>query len=129
MPHPCLWESGGILGASQPFLTALCLDFGMGKRQRLTKTVLAQRPPAEGRVEVRDLDSPLIFRLAATGGRSFCVRSYLGPGPKERPVELPIRCRRPTRTWLLPASGPSRWSICAGRGSTPERNASPRRYR
>lgn len=88
MPHPCLRESGGILGASQPFLTALCLDFGMGKRQRLTKTVLAQRPPAEGRVEIRDLDSPLIFRLAATGGRSFCVRSYLGPGPKERPVRI-----------------------------------------
>ena len=54
----------------------------------MTKAILAQRPPTEGRLEVRDLDSPLIFRLAPTGGRSFCVRSYLGPGPKERPVRI-----------------------------------------
>ncbi len=58
------------------------------KRQRLTKAVLVQEPPAEGRVEVRDLDSPLILRITATGGRSFCVRSYLGPGSKQRPVRL-----------------------------------------
>jgi hypothetical protein len=58
------------------------------KRQRLTKAVLTQEPPAKGRIEIRDLDSPLIFRLAATGGRSFCVRSYLGPGPKQGPVRI-----------------------------------------
>ena len=50
----------------------------MGKR--LTKMVLEQRAPDNGRVEVRDADSPLVFRLTAQGHRSLCVRTRIGAG-------------------------------------------------
>ncbi len=46
--------------------------------KRITKMTLEQRPPASGRVEVRDADSPLVFRLTTAGARSFCVRTRLG---------------------------------------------------
>jgi hypothetical protein len=47
----------------------------MGKR--LTKLTIEQRPPAEGRIEIRDSDSPLVFRLTSSGARSLCVRTRL----------------------------------------------------
>ena len=47
-------------------------------RKRLTKMTLEMRAPAGGRVEVRDADSPLIFRVSAADNRSFCVRVRVG---------------------------------------------------
>ncbi len=47
-------------------------------KKRLTKITLEQRAPAKGvRIEVRDTDSPLVFRLTSSDSRSFCVRSRL----------------------------------------------------
>lgn len=45
------------------------------RRKLLTPGALAQKPPAEGRVEVRDTLSPLILRISANGSRRFIVRS------------------------------------------------------
>lgn len=47
----------------------------MGKK--LTKMVLEQRAPTSGRVEVRDSDSPLVFRLTSQNNRSLCVRTRI----------------------------------------------------
>jgi integrase len=47
-------------------------------KKRLTKLTLEQRPPAADRVEVRDTDSPLVFRITSAGARSLCVRTRLG---------------------------------------------------
>ena len=47
-------------------------------RKRITKMTLEQRAPATGRIDVRDTDSPLIFRFACTGHKSFCVRARIG---------------------------------------------------
>jgi integrase len=47
-------------------------------KKRLTKMTLEQRPPSSGRIEVRDTDSPLIFRLTSQNTRSLCVRTRLG---------------------------------------------------
>ena len=47
-------------------------------RKRLTKMTLEQRAPNSGRLEVRDTDSPLIFRLTSAGNRSLCVRERIG---------------------------------------------------
>jgi len=41
----------------------------------LTKMVLEQRPPASGRIEIRDATSLLLFRLTAKGHRSFSLRT------------------------------------------------------
>jgi integrase len=49
----------------------------MSERKTLTKMVLEQRAPASGRVEVRDKESPLVFRLTANGSRSLCVRTRI----------------------------------------------------
>lgn len=46
-------------------------------RKRLTKMTLEQRPPAIGRLEVRDTDSPLVFRLTSKDARSLSVRTRL----------------------------------------------------
>lgn len=46
-------------------------------RKRLTKMTLEQKAPARGRVEVRDTDSPLVFRLTAKDARSLSVRTRL----------------------------------------------------
>ncbi len=43
--------------------------------KQLTKMVLEQRPPASGRIEVRDTTSLLLFRLTAKGHRSFSIRT------------------------------------------------------
>jgi hypothetical protein len=47
-------------------------------RKRLTKMTLEMRLPETGRLEIRDADSPLIYRLSAQGGRTFCVRVRVG---------------------------------------------------
>jgi integrase len=47
-------------------------------RKRLTKMTLEMRLPETGRLEIRDSDSPLIYRLSAQGGRTFCVRVRVG---------------------------------------------------
>jgi integrase len=46
-------------------------------RKRLTRTTFGMRPPASGRIEVRDADSPLVFRLTSDGARSMSVRTRL----------------------------------------------------
>ena len=46
-------------------------------RKRLTRTTFGMRPPASGRIEVRDADSPLMFRLTSDGARSLSVRTRL----------------------------------------------------
>jgi len=54
-------------------------------RKRLTKMTLEMKPPTNGRLEVRDTDSPLIFRISANGGRTYCVRVRLaGKGQPQR---------------------------------------------
>lgn len=46
-----------------------------GLRKTLTKTILEQRPPVSGRIEIRDTDSLLMFRLTAKGHRSLSIRT------------------------------------------------------
>ena len=46
-------------------------------RKRLTKMTLEQKAPAGGRVEVRDTDSPLVFRLTRKDARSLSIRTRL----------------------------------------------------
>ena len=53
-------------------------------RKRLTKLTLEQKPPASGRIEVRDSESPLVFRLTRNGGRSLAVRTRLKDGKQVR---------------------------------------------
>jgi integrase len=43
-------------------------------RKLITPAVLAQKPPASGRMETKDTLSPLAFRITAAGARSFTVR-------------------------------------------------------
>jgi integrase len=47
-------------------------------RKRITKMTLEQRAPAAGRIDIRDTDSPLIFRIASTGHKGFSVRIRVG---------------------------------------------------
>jgi len=56
------------------------------KRQRLTEFVLNRNAPKEGRIEIRDSESPLVFRITDNGGRSFCVRTYLGE--EQSPIRI-----------------------------------------
>jgi integrase len=46
-------------------------------RKRLTRTTFGMRPPTSGRIEVRDADSPLTFRLTSDSARSLSVRTRL----------------------------------------------------
>lgn len=55
-------------------------DILMKNRKLLSKMTLEQRPPASGRIEVRDNRSPLVFRVSASGARSFCVRARISRG-------------------------------------------------
>lgn len=43
-------------------------------RKLITPAVLAQKPPASGRMETKDTLSPLAFRITAAGARSFTIR-------------------------------------------------------
>jgi hypothetical protein len=47
-------------------------------RKTLSKMVLEQRPTAGRRIEVRDKESPLVFRLTDKGDRTLCVRTRIG---------------------------------------------------
>jgi integrase len=46
-------------------------------RKTLTKTVLEMRAPAADRIEIRDSESPLLFRVTANGERSLSVRTRI----------------------------------------------------
>lgn len=46
-------------------------------RKTLTKTVLEMRAPAKDRIEIRDGESPLLFRVTADGNRSLSVRTRI----------------------------------------------------
>ena len=46
-------------------------------RKRLSKLTLEQKPPRSGRIEIRDSESPLVFRLTSTGVRTLTVRTRL----------------------------------------------------
>jgi integrase len=50
----------------------------MSNRKTFTKMVLDQKPPASGRIEIRDAESPLVFRLTSDGDRKLCVRTRIG---------------------------------------------------
>lgn len=54
-------------------------------RKTLTKTVLEMRAPAKGRIEVRDAESPLLFRVTAEGTRTLSVRTRIN-GEQIRPT-------------------------------------------
>lgn len=55
-------------------------------RKLITRAVLAQKPPASGRVETKDTLSPLAFRITSAGARSFTVRVRI-KGQKQ-PIRL-----------------------------------------
>ena len=46
-------------------------------RKRLSKLTLEQRVPTTGRIEIRDSESPLVFRLTSNGIRTLTVRTRL----------------------------------------------------
>lgn len=46
-------------------------------RKRLSKLTLEQRTPTTGRIELRDSESPLVFRLTSNGVRTLTVRTRL----------------------------------------------------
>ena len=46
-------------------------------RKRLSKLTLEQRAPTTGRIEIRDSESPLVFRLTHNGVRTLTVRTRL----------------------------------------------------
>ena len=46
-------------------------------RKRLSKLTLEQRAPTTGRIEIRDSESPLVFRLTSKGVRTLTVRTRL----------------------------------------------------
>ena len=46
-------------------------------RKKLTKSALERKPPASGRIEIRDTDSPLALRISSDGRRSLAVRTRL----------------------------------------------------
>lgn len=46
-------------------------------RKRFTRMTLEQKAPAQGRIEVRDTDSPLVFRLTSNNARSLSVRTRM----------------------------------------------------
>lgn len=45
--------------------------------KRLTPVTLSIKPPRRGRVEIRDSDSPLVFRVTSAGARSLTIRTRL----------------------------------------------------
>ena len=45
------------------------------QKKRLTKMVLEQTPPKGERLEIRDSESPLAFRISESGVRSLTVRT------------------------------------------------------
>jgi integrase len=55
-------------------------------RKLITPAVLAQKPPASGRVEIKDTLSPLAFRVTAAGARSFTVRVRIKG--QQQPIRL-----------------------------------------
>lgn len=84
-------------------------------RKRLTKMTLESKPPTTGRIEVRDTDSSLVFRLTAKGGRSFSVRTRLW-GKQIRvnyPGAATIDELAAARTWAIDTVAK------AGRGEDP----------
>jgi integrase len=46
-------------------------------RKKLTPAVLGMRPPTTGETQVRDSESPLVFRVTAAGHRTLTVRTRL----------------------------------------------------
>lgn len=85
------------------------------QRKTLTQPVLEQRPPATGRKEVRDSQSPLVFRITANGNRSFIVRSRI-KGQKQ-PIRLTydvpahISSLHDARLWAVETVGDCRRGV------------------
>lgn len=61
-------------------------------RKLITPAVLAQKPPASGRVETKDTLSPLAFRITAAGARA--LKAFVN-GERERQFRGMIRDRPP----------------------------------
>lgn len=66
----------------------------MSRRKRITPAVLRSKPPASGRVEVRDSESPLIVMVTSTGARSYIVRPRIRGGWRRPDGNL---CHDPVR--------------------------------
>lgn len=58
-------------------------------RKTFSKFVLEQRPPASGRVEIRDAESPLVIRISPTK-RTWCIRTRVGRGGEQVRVTCSI---------------------------------------
>lgn len=58
-------------------------------RKAFSKFLLEQRPPASGRVEIRDAESPLVIRISPTE-RAWCVRTRIERGGAQVRVTCPI---------------------------------------
>lgn len=61
-------------------------------RKKLSKLTLEMRYDPErachGRMEIRDTESPLVFRLTENGARSLCIRTRIGRGAGKPVVRL-----------------------------------------
>lgn len=85
------------------------------QRKLLTPPVLKQRPPKEGRVEVRDSLSPLILRITAQGNRTFVIRARIKGQPQ--PIRLTyhspahISVLEDARSWAVDAVGKCRRGV------------------
>jgi len=77
------------------------------QRKLLTGPVIQQRPPAAGRIAVRDSISPLLLRNSATGARSFIVRTRIKGQPQ------PIRLTYPAPAHISVLEKARAWSVAA----------------
>jgi integrase len=79
------------------------------QRKLLNPSVLEQRPPKTGRVEIRDSLCPLILRITAQGNRTFVVRARIKG--QRQPIRLTyqspahISVLEDARSWAVDAVG------------------------
>ena len=105
------------------------------KRKLFTPGLLEQRPPASGRVEVRDSLSPLILQISSHGNRIFCVRARVKG--QRNPLRIAfgapahISVLEEARTWAVATVGqlrrgedprPQKEAIAAAQKSELERS-------
>ena len=78
-------------------------------RKRLSKLTLEQRAPTKGRIEIRDSESPLVFRLTSNGVRTLTVRTRF----KGQQVRFTYPHAARTENWKTRGSGRTRCLISA----------------
>jgi len=85
------------------------------QRKLLNPSVLEQRPPKTGRVEIRDSLCPLILRITAQGNRTFVVRARIKG--QHQPIRLTydspahITVLEDARRWAVEAVGSCRRGV------------------